>query len=399
MKECGVHKKRFVVFITAGVLLLLAAACSPGGTPAPAPEMSQATYTHPSGVYSLALPGSWTVGDLSDAAALVTMFAPPGADQPSLTAVVIRLNSALDETAFEAVRGSFLRAPYNASLDVLDQAPMADRSWRAAGVRHAGGRAIPVNVFMQADGPYFSALEVAVPAGDALTLALLSRIVNSYRVQPEADRPAGTVDALPPLDPDLMLAAGNLSFEDLFTGAEPDGRFYISGQVANRASYPVEIVALRAALYDSAGNLVQEQTASVPLPVLLDGEYAPFMVRFDGARPARVARYRLQAEAQEAGAAELTRAGTGSFDWEDRAEYDETGLLHIRGTIWNAGPAPVREAQAVATLFDAANRAIGYVSQAVVSDALAPGESIRFDLSVPALAAEPVRYQLVVFVP
>jgi len=118
-------------------------------------------------------------------------------------------------------------------------------------------------------------------------------------------------------------------------------------------------------------------------------------VRFPEGRPRGVARYRLEARAQQAGqTGALLEAGT--FDWEDRAEYDETGQLHIRGTVWHVGDAPAYDPQAVITLFDSADRVIGVAAASIGDGPLPPGGSLRFDVPLPPGGAEPVRYQVTI---
>jgi len=377
------------------LVVILAGCTAPGGQPAtPAPGDNR-TYTHPGGVFSLILPPSWIVGDLSSGETLLMTFAPPEATRPPLTVYAVRLESPLDGTAFGAAMGSYLRSPHNWTLDVVDQQAMGDGSWRVTGVRQVRGQALPVNVFMLREGPFFSALEVIVPPNDPFQVSLLSLMVNAYRLNPAAVWPVGVVGDFPPLDENLLVAGGNLSFGALASWTDAGGGLHISGQVANRAPYPVEAVTVAAALLDAAGGVLAEGSAALPLYALPDGELGPFDVRFPEGRPRGVARYRLEARAQQAGqTGALLDAGT--FDWEDRAEYDETGQLHIRGTVWHVGDAPAYDPQAVITLFDSADRVIGVAAASIGDGPLPPGGSLRFDVPLPPGGAEPVRYQVTI---
>ncbi len=378
-----------------GLLLILTGCAVLEGPPAPAtPDLSR-TYTHPGGVFSLALPPSWIAGDLSNGETLLMTFAPPEATRPPLTVYVVRLASPLDGTAFGAAMGSYLRSPQNWTLDVVDQQAMGDGSWRVAGVRQVRGQALPVNLFMLREGAFFSALEVVVPSSDPFLASLLTMMVNTYRINPEAAWPVGTVGDFPPLDENLLVAGGNLSFSALAAWSDGEGGFHISGQVANRAPYPVEAVTIQAVLLDAAGNALAEGSAAMPLFILPDGELGPFDVRFPDGRPRGVARYRLEARAQYA-AQPGALLGAGTFDWEDRAEYDDQGQLHIRGTLWHTGDAPAYDLQAVITLFDSADRVIGVAAASIGDGPLQPGGSLRFDVPVPPGGAEAVHYQLTI---
>ncbi len=385
------------------IVVLLLAACDgtilpapDGGTPV-APIVSGLTnlpeYVHPDGLFRLALPASWSAGDLGDGSAALVTFGPSGST-PLLTVYAVNTGAALDEAAFQGAMEAYLAADYNAGLTVRDTSAMGDGSWRAAGVRQRGGVATPVNVFMQRDGAIFSALETAVPAGDAVQMALLTHIINSYRVDPAAAWPVGLAGQVPAVPPELILVAGNLTFSGLLTWQAPDGAWVVSGRVANRAPYALEQVTIRAALQDSLGQTLIESGGGVPVAVLPDGEYAPFTLRFDSGRPAAAFRLALAAEGRQATDALATYYGPEHFDWEDRAEYDSEGRLHILGTVWNVGDARALDVQALVTVFDPADRVAGTVAQPAAAT-LDPGQSARFDAPVPVLGGDPAHYLVV----
>lgn len=376
-----------------GLLIAIAlVGCSPVlSSPAPTPDLAN-RYIHPGGVFSLELPPSWSAGDLSEGPALLVMFAPPGGDRPLLTVYAVREDASLDEAAFREAMDTYLEAAYNDTLTVLDRAAMGDGSWRVTGIRHTRGEALPVNIFMQRDGAFFSALEVIVPRSDPSTMALLTVMVNSYRVNDAAEWPVGNVADVPQPPADLILTAGNLRFSGLFSWTDERGRFHVSGRLANRAPYPLQDITIGAALHDSSGRVVAEQVGAAPAAVLLDGEYTPFDVRFEEGRPSDAERLALRAGAQRADAALLDYYGPEFFEWEDRAEYDESGRLHIRGTVWNVGTETAHHVQVLVTLFDAADRVVGYAAADVEDGPLAPDASARFDVPAPPAGAEPARY-------
>lgn len=390
-RENAVRTMRICLLV--GLIVLVG--CAPAGDNVPAPQASR-PYTHPSGVFALDLPPTWLVGDLSSGPVLHVTFAPPDAPRPLLTVYAFRMETALDDDVFGATMGGFLRAPLNHTIDIIETTAMGDGSWRATAVRNIQGESLPVNIFMQRDGPVFSAIEVTVPGNDAFTMALLSLMTNSFSVDSTVEWPVATLVDLPGGDPNLVLAAGNLSFSSLLTWTDAGDTFHITGQVANRAPYALEAVVVTAQLLDGAGNVLEESSAAVPVDVLLDGELAPFDVQFGQGWPRVAVRYALTAEADPAGAILTTLYGPESFDWEDRAEYDEAGQLHIRGTVWNAGTLTTRDVQAVVTVFDGADRVAGVIAAPVGSGPLAPGESVRFDVPLATLGGDPIRYQLVV---
>jgi hypothetical protein len=376
------------------VIVIVLAACTPENAPAPT-ESATHLYTYASGEFALNLPPSWAVGDLSAGPNLLVTFAPPGAERPLLTIYAVRAAAPLDDAAFRDAMEIYLAADYNARLEVRERGAMGDGSWRVTAIRTAQGAAVPVNVFMQRDGAVFSALEVAVPANDALTTAILTQIVNSYTVDVNADWQTGEVAGVPAVPPEVILAAGNLSFSGILVWTAPDGTLTITGRVANRAPYPLEAVTVQAALLNPAGLTLAEAGTTVPLPVVLNGEYAPFAVHFDGPRPAQAARISLQSGGRQAVAALAGYAGPENFEWEDRAEYDSGGQLHVLGTIWNAGQTSMTNVEALITLLDSADRVAGYVT-IPVADRLEPGASIRFDAPVPPLGGDPASYLVAV---
>ncbi len=379
------------------VALILLTGCTAGTVVPTLPAVPQSHYTHASGIFSLALPPGWTAGDLSEGAALLTTFAPTGADHPALTVYVVRLAAALDENAFRAAMQAYLGAPYNATLETHDRAAMGDGSWRITGVRRFQDRTLPVNLFLQRDGPYFSALETVVPTDDPVALAVLTGVVNSYRVDAAVDWPVGEAAVVPQPGAAWIVAEGNLSFSALLPWTDDLGRFHITGRLANRAPYPVEGIAIVAALYDAANNVIGQQTGVLPASILPDGEYLPFDVRFDDSWPLTATHYALQVEAQQAIDSLATFYGPSAFEWEDRAEYDEQGTLHVRGTVRNSGGQTAYNMQVIITLFDAQERAIGYTTASLGQGfPLEAGAAAQFDAPIPRLGGSPASYLVTV---
>ncbi len=379
------------------IALSLLTGCAPGAV-APAPTaVPQSRYTHASGVFSLALPPGWTSGDLSEGAALLATFAPAGADHPALTVYATRLATVPDEDAFRAAMEAYLGAPHNAALETHDRAAMGDGSWRITGVRRFQDRALPVNLFLQRDGPFFSALEVIVPADDPAALATLTDLVNSYRVDAAVDWPVGDAATVPMSGAAWITAEGNLSFSALLPWTDDLGRFHITGRLANRVPYAVEEIVITATLYDSAGGVIGEQTGVLPTSILPDGEYLPFDVRFDSGWPLAATRYALRVEARQAADSLATFYGPQAFDWEDRAEYDDQGALHVRGTVRNTGGQTAYNMQVIITLFDAQEHAIGYTTASLGQGfPLEEGATAQFDAPIPRLGGSPASYLVTV---
>lgn len=390
----GVHKLKPVWKLL--VMILLGVALSGCGTRQEANPAGQRSrpYAHASGVFSLELPPTWRVADLSEGAVIRVMFSPPEAASPYLTVTVVRLEGPIDDTAFAAAMGAYLRAARVQGVDVHETTAMGDGSWRVTAVRTAQGVPQPINLFLQRDGSYFSVLEAVVPGDDAFSMALLSLLLNSYAVNPEADWPPGDLELAAQRDPDLLVAGGNLVFGNIRAWEDAEGVFHLTGLVANRATYPVEEVAITARFLDGTGAVQAEAQAALPVPVLLDGEQLPFDIAVSDGWPRLAVRYELQATARAATAADRVILGAEGFEWEDEAQYDAQGGLHIQGMVWNTGGATVQAVQSVVTVFDEADRVIGVVPGPVIEQALAPGDSARFDVPLASLGGEPIRYQL-----
>lgn len=371
--------------------LLALAACTPDSAPNAALNTRSTVSSYARDAFEIAMPPSWTAGDLSEGPAAFVMFAPPGAERALLHVFMVNTGTELDEAAFSDAMDEYLAASHNRTLDVLDRAAMGDGSWRATGVRHRGALSFPVNIFMQRDGTIFSALEVTVPASDSMVQTLLTATVNSYKVTATAAWPVGQVSAVPNLPAELVLASGNLSFSGLFTWTGPDGVFHITGRLANHAQFALSDVTVRANLFDDAGQEVARETAATPLHVLLDGEYAPFDVRFAVGRPSDALRYTLVAEGEQTEPGSGNTLGAEAFTWEDDAQYDEAGDLHVSGLVTNVTQQSAVDVQAVVTLFSGRDEVLGHV---VVdqTDLLPSGETSRFDIPIPEVGAPPVRY-------
>lgn len=387
---------RRLLWLCCGLLFLLVGCDTQTSLPAPTSEPGQ-LYVHPSGVFSLRLPEGWSSNDQSSGDLLLVAFTPPSGGQPAMTLFAARLaDGPLDDAAFSAAQQDYLAAPYNSGFVAIAQETLDDGSVRVTGSRQRGGGIVPVNVFMQRDGPYFSALEVAVNDSAAPLWGALTALLNSYQVAANTDWPLGSLAALPTPAPGVLEAEGNLTFGGLLPWTDDLGRFHITGQLANRDLYAVEQIEVRATLYDASDGVVAEQVAAPPVRVLDAGEAIPFDVRFDGGKPPSVVRYELRAAATEAAAALETYYGPAFFSWEDNAEYDEQGLLHVRGTATNNGDRTAYHTQAIVTVLDNQDRVAGYFAVMVGPGELAPGDSQQFDAPFPRLGGEPARYLVTV---
>ena len=171
------------VMLWAGLLALLLAACGTGGaqiddplilvaTPVP-PDANFVGYTHPSGVFSLRLPPDWIAGDLPDPNGVRVQFTSIEDSQ-----AVTRLSVYVVNTGQPMTAEAFAQATnaYQPPEDVagyawteIERAAQRDGSRRITGVRTypvLGPRSL--NIFLQGDGAFFSALEADVTDIDAV---------------------------------------------------------------------------------------------------------------------------------------------------------------------------------------------------------------------------------------
>jgi len=173
----------------------------------------------------------------------------------------------------------------------------------------------------------------------------------------------------------------------------PGGAVWLLGEVVNEGQAPVDNVALDLTLPDAAGGQAATAVAWASAAVIPPGGRAPFGVLLDEA-PA------------EPGAPQVTVAsGDTVVDLGSRSldvAVGETAVTtagdraQISGRVQNVGDTAVSRVTLVASLYDAQGNLSGF-QQAVLPEALQPGETRPFALETAPPGGTAVNVQVIAF--
>lgn len=363
-----------------------------------APDVGFQTYREPSGVFSIRIPPEWIPDRLPDNNGLRIQFTSVEGSQR-----VVRLSLMIVNTGQPMTPENFLKA-VNAYVPPSDlssipwtpsgePAAMSDGSVRLTGIRDypiLGRRAL--NIFLQGNGSYFSALEVDVTDASPQVLNTLMAVVNTFRVNPDVPLPVGQV-----VQGGVTSGSGVLVFKDYLHWQDAQGGFNITGQVLNLSDQAMEAVRLTAYLFDAEGNQLAERSDVLVYDVLSGGEAAPFRLRFPTGRPSTAVRYELHAAARQAEFTLATFYGNENFlVGQDNAFYNNDGFLTLAGLVQNNAGKLAKSVKVIATVFNEEGQVVATESTFVNQEELLPGEAVPFEITIYDIGGSAYRYTLVV---
>lgn len=376
------------------MLSLILAGCTGGAvvfapTPLP-PDQVRLNYQHPSGAFTLVVPGNWAVYEQPAPALAAASFAPAGSAMPWLQVAALNLGTAIELSDLPDLMNQY-QTQIRADLERYteqDRQAMGDGSWRLVGVRReAGGRSQPLNTFIQRAGSMLGVIQVALPE-DAAGRALLEQIVSSVSFNAAAELPPAALTSL------TSLALAPVEVVNLNEWTTPGDVFFIAGEVRNSSSQTLASIPVRVQLQLADGSAVAEAVDTTMGYGLPPGGYAPFSLRFGQGQPADVTGYTLTLGAPNWQAEEEALAPADALRWEDASQYSAEGQLFITGTATNVSDAPLRQPLAVATVLDARGRLIGAGFAPLNASAVMPGESADFVILVADPGGTPANYSV-----
>lgn len=399
---------RRTVFVLLGLLAVLVSGC--GSTlRANDPVFLVATsvsadagfvaYEHASGVFRLRMPPHWIAGELPDSHGVRVQFT-------SLedTLAVTRLSVYVVNTGTPMTPEAFAQAvtAYQPPQDVanyawqeLSRADQRDGSRRLTGVRTypaLGERTL--NIFLQGDGTFFSALEVDVTEAPPPVLEALTAVVNTFRVDPAVDLAVGAVQQAAA---GITSYSGVIAFHGYTAWTDRTGVFHLTGEAVNTTPYPLEAVRLSGVLFDEQGRRLVEQPDILAVDVLGPGQGAPFDLRFEGGKPASAVRYELHIAGREADYALRAYYGPENFAIaNDSADYSPQGHLVVRGELANVGPYAAEAIKVVAAIWDGSGQVVGAETVFISKSQLVPQEAAPFEVAFYELGGPALTYTLTV---
>jgi len=276
----------------------------------------------------------------------------------------------------------------------IERAAQRDGSRRITGVRTypvLGPRSL--NIFLQGDGAFFSALEADVTDIDAVSLDRLAAVVNTFRINRDANLTVGTVEQAA----GVTSYTGVIGFDGYLAWTDSSDTFHLTGQAVNTTSQAIEAVRLSGVLYDSQGRRLAEQSDILPLDVLEPGEAVPFDLRFEGGKPASAVRYELNVAGRQADYALQAYYGPDNFAVaNDRAIYNDRGTLVIQGELANTGPRIATAVKIVVAIWDDQGHIVATQTVYVARPQLVPQEAVTFEVPFYDLGGPAVTYTLTV---
>lgn len=371
---------------------VLLAACSGGAvvfapTPAPA-DASPATYTHPSGVFSINVPRQWPVYEQYTTNLASASFAPPDSSETVLTVSVIDLGQEIDSQTFGQLIEQYQTQvrPDIETYSEQNREALGDGSWRMTGLRLTpAGNTQQVNTFLQRDGSRFAVLDVVVPDDPALANQV-EQTVNTLVIHSESTLTPADFSAL------AFVKPASLGFLHVATWTTPEGVFFITGEVANYGAVPVNNLPVEAGFLTADGLSAGGAVDTIMGYGIEPGGFAPFSLRFGSGQPSIAEDFMLRLGGDSwHNDPEAVIFGANALEWTDESSFNSDGNLTISGQITNVIAAPVYNLRVFVTVFDDQQRVIGAAWSEVTPQLLA-GESANYNLILPELGGDPVNY-------
>jgi hypothetical protein len=380
---------RLIIPLACALLLLLTGCAGDAvvfaPTPAP-PDLSPLPYTHPSGVFSVVVPRTWSVYEINTTVLAAASFSRPNEDESALTIAVIDLGEAVGDDAFRAQLDRYQTQIRPDIEQYREQArtAMGDGSFRLTGIRTlTGGDTEQVNTFVQGVGSRLLVLDMALP-GDGGAQSQLQQIINSVTLNADAPLTTSSIETLADAKP------AALGLLHVFAWTTPQGVLFITGEVANYSTQTFYGLPVRALLETADGAATAEAVDSIMGYALPPGSFAPFSLRFGQGQPSGSAGFRVLLGGETAQAEARPLYPTEQLMSRDQSFVDSLGRLIIQGEVENIGQETALAPRVIVTVFDAAQNVIAAGFTDVSGGALVAGASAAYEVAIPEFGGEPV---------
>lgn len=380
-----------------GVLTFILAGCSQGAvvfapTPPP-PDFSPLMYRHPSGAFTLDVPRTWTVYEQDGDAFAGASFSPTDTDDLTLTAAVIRLETASEDAEALDVVNAYQQNARPARYTEQKRQRMEDGSWRLIGLMETpGGLPETRNTFIEYRNGYVGMIDITLPeAPDTQTIDDVTRIANTFRLNPEAELETTPITTL------RRASRNALQITNVNTWRTQDGVYFITGEVTNNGDTLLGSVPVRVELRRDDGAALAEAYDTTMGYGIRPGDFAPFSLRFGQGQPPEARRFRLTLGGTDWEPDSTTPEAVArpeALDWSDDSTITEDGTLRIEGRLTNMSDSVLYNPVGVVTVFDARQNVIA-ASFAMLEDGrIAPEATVDFTIQVQEMGGQPANYIL-----
>jgi hypothetical protein len=377
------------------ILMLVLSACSGGAvqfapTPLP-PDTSPRLYTHPSQAFSLAVPRNWSIYEQNYTTFATVSFALPNATRPDVRVRALRLDETPNDIIAFLQRYQTQIRPDRLRYDEQDRQQLPDGTWRITGaLRDAIGVAQPVNTFLQLQGEWLLVADVHVPA-DVSQQQQIEQAMSTLQINTVSDLEPSSVDVL------AQTASTQLEITHVALWTNPQGVFFITGEIANHSEQILEAVPVRASLIAEDGREVAGAVSTTLGHALMPAGFAPFGLRFGQGQPYDAQTFRLEVGGETWQPFALDNITTlPELTWTDSIEIAQDGQLFVSGTVENQSNLRLRDVRAIATIFGEDGRVIGVGYANVDVPILNPNASANFVVLVPEFGGVATQYTVMV---
>lgn len=379
--------RNFVFFILLGIL----AGCTGGAvvfvpTALPA-DVSPTTYIHPSGAFSIVIPRNWSVFEQPNADIAAVSFSPPNSNTPLVRLSVVNTGATIANDAFGGLMLQYQTQirPDIADYSEQDRLAMSDGSWRISGVRSFQGKPQPLNTFLQKQESLFAVLDVAIPT-DAALASEVQTFISTFTLNDTNTLPPAPLTAL------SNASTSDLEISHVKTWSNPQGVFFITGEVANRGVATYANVPIEARLVGAGGLTLTSATDTLLGHAITPGDYAPFSLRFGGGQPNEATSFEVLLGSRDAALTTTTVITAPILTWTDTQETGEQGQFYLTGTVTNTSTSAINDVRMVATVFDADGNVIGVGIASPETATLTAKASSNWTILVPELGDVPAQY-------
>lgn len=374
------------------MFILILTGCSGGAvvfapTPLP-PDVSPSRYQHPSGAFTLLLPGNWALYEQEISLIAAASFAPPNSEMPLVQVAVVNLGReiTLDEFGDLMIQYQTQLRPDIGRYTEQDRQAMDDGSWRISGLRQSpAGETQALNTFIDRSGSLFAVIEVTLPP-DAALRSQIQTIINTFEMSDNADLPVSELPAL------ASAAQAQIEIVNLSTWTSLDGVFFVTGEVANHGTQAVADLPIRATLLSEDGTTLADGLDTVMGYAIAPGGFAPFSIRFGQGQPFNATRYSVSLGSETYVPEDRQIISSPVLQWTDSTQTSQDGGLFVVGTVSNTGTEAVLSPRAITTIFDDHGRVIAAAFADADTSILAAGEEAGFTVLVSDLGGTPANY-------
>jgi hypothetical protein len=228
-------------------------------------------------------------------------------------------------------------------------------------------------------------IEVILPHDAALRTQIQS-IINTFAI-------AATID-MPVTELSVLAGAAQLQVEiiNIFTWANSDGVFFVTGEVANHGTLAIADLPVRATLLSEDGAVLADGIDKVMGYAIPPGGFAPFSIRFGQGQPFNASRYTVALGSENFIPLEKPIISLPSLQWTDTTETSQDADLFIVGEVTNTGTKSVLSPRAIVTIFDENGRVIAAAFADADNSILIAGDSTSFTVLVSDIGGTAANY-------